>query len=306
MRLGHGSTADDVLSGVDLRGLRVLITGISSGIGLEMARALTARGAAVVGTMRDSERRASRSATLAASPEEHGSIVYESLDLASLSSVRACADRLLHAGLSFDAIVANAGVMAVPKGVTNEGFETHMGVNYLGHFAFVNRLRPLIGAKGRVVSVSSAGHRGADVELDDLAFERMPYDPLVAYRRSKTALILFAVALDRRERGRSVRATAVHPGAVLTNTARRLIADQPNAAANFSWKSPAQGAATPLWAAFAADSQEAGGRYCEDCHVAGVIDDPSINHGVRSYALDQERAEKLWRVSAALTGEGSD
>ena len=271
-----------------------------------MARALIACGAAVVGTVRDRDQLASGPAALGARAEKRGSIVFERLNLASLSSVRACAGRLLHGGLPFDAVVANAGVMAVPKGMTDEGFETHMGVNYLGHFALVNSLRPLIRAAGRVVLVSSAGHRGADVDLDDLAFTRSPYDPLEAYRRSKTALILFAVALDRRERGRGIRATAVHPGAVLTETARRLIAAQPAAASTFDWKSPAQGAATPLWAAFVPEGREIGGRYCEDCHVADVVDDPSINHGVRSYALDQERAEKLWRASAALTGEGSD
>ena len=304
MSFGSESTANDVLSGFDLSGTRVLVTGISSGIGLEMARVLTARGAAVLGTVRNSDKLVNELATIVATSRNPGTLAVESLDLASLASVRACAGRLLQAGMSFDALIANAGVMAVPKGTTADGFETHMGVNYLGHFALVNSLRPLIGAKGRVVLVSSAGHRGADVELDDMGFERSPYDPLVAYRRSKTAMILFAVALDRRERGQNIRATAVHPGAVLTNTARRLVAAQPVAASNFDWKSPAQGAATPLWAAFVPEGQEIGGRYCEDCHVAEVVDDPSANHGVRSYALDQERAEKLWRVSAALTGEG--
>ena len=237
----------------------------------------------------------------AKAPERRLRIV--ELDLASLASVRACADALLRTGEPFDVVIANAGVMATPKGTTADGFETQFGTNHLGHFVLVNRVAALIRPGGRVVMLSSAGHRGADVDLDDPGFNRTPYDPLVAYRRSKTAVILFAVGFDRRHRAAGVRATAVHPGAVLTDTARKLIEAQPAAAAAFTWKTVAQGAATPAWAGFAAPADEVGGRYCEDCHVADVIDDPAMSSGVRSYALDPERAKSLWSRSEEMVAE---
>ena len=210
---------------------------------------------------------------------------------------------LLKAGERFDVVIANAGVMAAPKGTTVDGFETQFGTNYLGHFALVNRIAKLFKPGGRLVMVSSAGHRGADIDLDDPNFERTAYDPLTAYRRSKTAIVLFAVEFDRRHRARGVRATASHPGAVLTDTTRKLIEAQPSAASAFTWKTVAQGAATSVWAGFVASADEVGARYCEECHVADVIDNPAISSGVRSYALDPERARALWRKTEEMIGE---
>ena len=125
----------------------------------------------------------------------------------------------------------------------------------------------------------------------------------MAYRRSKTATILFAVEFDRRHRARAVRATAVHPGAVLTDTTRKLIEAQPSAASAFTWKTVAQGAATSVWAGFVAPADQVGARYCEDCHVANVVDDPTKSFGVRAYALDPEHAKALWLASEAMVGE---
>src|SRR5690606_33287579 len=122
------------------------------------------------------------------------------LDLASLASVRAAADRLLAAGEPFDLVIANAGVMATPRGKTADGFETQFGTNHLGHFVFINRIAPLIREGGRLVTLSSSGHRFSDVDLDDPGFDATPYEPFVAYGRSKTANILFAVEFDRRHR----------------------------------------------------------------------------------------------------------
>ena len=135
----------------------------------------------------------------------------------------------------------------------------------------------------RLVMVASAGHRGADIDLDDPNFVHTPYDPLVAYRRSKTATILFAVEFDRRHEFGGVRATAVHPGAVLTETTRKMIEDQPAAASAFRWKTVQQGAATSVWAGFVAAADEVGGHYCEDCHVAIVNDRPAEAFGVRAF-----------------------
>src|SRR5271168_2979629 len=212
---GATSTTEDVLSGVNLRGKRILVTGVSAGLGVETARSLAAHGAQVVGAARDLAKAQSATAQV-------GNLELVALDLASLKSVRACADALLTAGKPFDVVIANAGVMATPFGHTADGFETQFGTNHLGHFVLVNRIAPLLGAGGRLINLSSSGHRFSNVDLDDPNFERTPYEPFVAYGRSKTANILFAVAFDRRHRGRGVRAAAVHPGVIETELARHV------------------------------------------------------------------------------------
>jgi NAD(P)-dependent dehydrogenase (short-subunit alcohol dehydrogenase family) len=299
---GAESTTDDVLAGSDLAGRRFLVTGVSAGLGVETARSLVARGAAVVGAARDLGK--ARRAT-----EGVRALAVVELDLASLASVRACADALVAAKRPFDVVIANAGVMACPPGRTKDGFETQFGTNHLGHFVFVNRVLPLLGRGGRVINLSSAGHRFGDVDLDDPNFERTPYDPFVAYGRSKTANILFSVALDQRLQRRGVRAAAVHPGGIQTELGRHLTPElvarimPPGGAAAFEFKSIPQGAATTVWSAVVAPAAEIGGRYCEDCHVAEVTADPNARQGVRKYALDPARADALWAKSEELVRE---
>src|SRR5579871_2995238 len=299
---GATSTTDDVLSGIDLHGKRILVTGVSAGIGVETARALAAHGAHVTGAARDLEKAAAATAQVRKDAAANGgSFELIALDLASLKSVRACADELLARGEAFDVVIANAGVMRTPFGHTVDGFETQFGTNHLGHFVLINRIAPLLAPGGRLVNVASAGHRYADVDLDDPNFERTPYDPVVAYGRSKTANILFAVEFDRRHRARGVRATAVHPGGIKTELDRHLApgelettlaqVDAQLAAAGqppFRFKTIKQGAATSVWAAFVAPAEDAGGHYAENCRVSpateGVIGPASP--GVRPYALD--------------------
>ncbi len=167
---GATSTTDDVLDGVDLSGKRVLVTGVSAGLGVETARALAAHGAEVVGAARDLAKAETATAPVRAQAAKGGSLTLVQLDLASLASVRACADALLAKGQLFDLVIANAGVMAAPFGHTADGFETQFGTNHLGHFVFVNRIAPLIAKGGRLVNVASSGHRFADVDLDDPNF----------------------------------------------------------------------------------------------------------------------------------------
>jgi NAD(P)-dependent dehydrogenase (short-subunit alcohol dehydrogenase family) len=315
---GAKSTTDDVMSGIDLSGKRILVTGVSAGLGVETARVLAAHGAAVVGAARDLAKAETATAAVRAGAANGGSLELIELDLASLRSVRAAADALLADGRPFDVVIANAGVMAAPFGHTADGFETQFGTNHLGHFAFVNRIAPLIAPGGRLVNLSSAGHRFADVDIEDPNFEQTPYDPWVAYGRSKTANILFAIEFDRRHKALGVRATAVHPGGIRTELTRHLDDGTLEAMIEninkelaaegrppYELKTVPQGAATSVWAAVVAEADDVGGRYCENCHVAAVTENPvsPISEGVRPYALDAERAKALWRKSEEMIGE---
>src|ERR1700675_3691096 len=281
---GATSTTDEVLSGVNLQGKRILVTGVSAGIGVQTARSLVAHGADVVGAARDLIKAEAATAQVRTEAAENGgSFELVELDLASLKSVRACADELVAKGEAFDVVIANAGVMATPFGHTADGFETQFGTNHLGHFVFVNRIASLMGAGSRLINLSSSGHRFSNVDLDDPNFQRTPYEPFVAYGRSKTANILFAVAFDERGRERGVRASAVHPGGIQTELGRHLgqgqvqsIIEQMNkqlaaeGKAPFQWKTIPQGAATSVWAGVVAPADGVGGRYCENCHVGQV------------------------------------
>jgi NAD(P)-dependent dehydrogenase (short-subunit alcohol dehydrogenase family) len=312
---GAKSTTDDVLAGVDLSGKRVLVTGVSAGIGVETARVLAAHGARVVGAARDLDKAERATVSVREEAADGGALDLVELDLASLASVRACADGLNNQGELFDLVIANAGVMACPKGTTADGFETQFGTNHLGHFVFVNRISSLMKPNARLVNLSSAGHRYADVDLDDPNFERTPYAEFVAYGRSKTANILFAVEFDRRHRDRGIRATAVHPGAIRTELSRHMSEDamqqlitsidaaRPEGAPPFEFKTIPQGAGTSVWAGIVASADEIGGRYCEDCHVAGFTEGEGVREGVRRYALDPERAKALWAKSEEMVGE---
>jgi NAD(P)-dependent dehydrogenase (short-subunit alcohol dehydrogenase family) len=312
---GADSTADEVLEGSDLTGKRVLVTGVSAGLGVETARSLAAHGAWVVGAARDLRKARAATEQVRAGAANGGGLELVALDLASLASVRACADALVAAGAPFDLVIANAGVMACPKGVTADGFETQFGTNHLGHFVLVNRIASLLKPGSRLVNLSSAGHRYSDVDLDDPNFERTPYTEFGAYGRSKTANILFAVEFDRRHQSAGVRAAAVHPGGIQTELGRHMTpqvtqqmidtinAAQPAGAPAFKWKTIPQGAATTVWAGVVGSAEAVGGRYCEDCHVAEIVTDPAIRGGVRPYALDPNRAKALWAKSEAMVGE---
>jgi len=312
MTYGRETTTDELLEGRDLSGRRILITGGSAGLGQETARALAAHGADVVIAVRDLVKGERAAEPVRAGAARNASVELIELDLASLASVRSCADQVLATRKPLEALIANAGVMACPQGTTADGFETQFGTNHLGHFVFVNRLIPLLvaGAPSRVIVLSSSGHRMSDVDVDDPGFERTPYDPWVAYGRAKTANALFAVALDHRLRKRGMRACAVHPGGIRTELGRhltpetmKLLMDRIASSGAPGFKTVPQGAATSVWAAVIADADDIGGHYCEDCGVAQLTQDPDAMSGVRRYALDPEHAEALWTRSEELVGE---
>ena len=310
---GFETTTDELLEGIDLSGKRVLVTGASAGLGVETARALAAHGAHVIMTARDTAKGERAAETVRADASPNAKVELREMDLASLKSVRACADQLLAEGEPLHILFANAGVMACPEGKTEDGFETQFGTNHLGHFVFVNKLVPLLlkGAPSRIICLSSSGHRFSDVSLDDPNFEKEPYDPWTAYGRSKTANALFALALDNRLKDRGVRAISVHPGGIRTELGRHMtpevmqkmmdrVKSQPG---QYKFKTVPQGAATSIWAGVIADVNEAGGKFCEDCHVAETINDPERMAGVRPYAQDSAHADELWAKSEEWVGE---
>jgi NAD(P)-dependent dehydrogenase (short-subunit alcohol dehydrogenase family) len=290
---------------------------------VETARSLVAHGAKVVGAARDLSKAETATAQVRKdAAASGGSFELVGLDLGSLKSVRACADALLAKGEAFDVVIANAGVMATPFSYTTDRFEMQFGTNHLGHFVLVNRIASLIRPGGRLINLSSAGHRYSNVDLDDPNFERTSYDPFVAYGRSKTANILFAVTFDQKHRERGVRAAAVHPGVIQTELGRHMdrthleIEDMikrmneqlaAEGKGPFQWKTIPQGAATSVWAGVVAPAEEIGGQYCENCHVGKIGPDSvtisGVSEGVRGYALDPKTAEALWKKSEELVGE---
>ena len=304
------STTDDVMAGISLAGKLAVVTGASSGLGVETCRVLAAAGAAVLMLARDSDKLAA--VALKLQEDNPAAILHTaSVDLADLDSVRTTAAAILAEHAQIHLLINNAGVMACPLARTAKGYEMQFGTNHLGHFLLTCLLVPALvaGAPGRVVTLSSAGHKIADVNLDDSAYIVREYDKWQAYGESKTANALFAVGLDARLAGKGVRSFAVHPGAIVTELGRHmdeadyqfLMSRQP-AGQEMTLKSVEQGAATSVWAATSPELAGRGGVYLEDCQVAGpAASDGSA--GVESYAVDAAAAERLWAVSEVLVGQ---
>lgn len=312
---GFSSTSDEVLADVDLAGRTVFITGGYSGLGLETARAMAARGAHIILSGRDATKLAAASDTIA---EETGARVDTLVcDLASLDSIRQAAEKANARFDKIDLLINNAGVMACPQGETADGFERQFGTNHIGHFLLTNLLMPLV-AKGeaqRIVNLSSRGHHISPVHLDDPNFDRREYEKWQSYGQSKTANVLFTVGLEQRLAGQGIHAFAVHPGGIHTNLGRHL--SDEDAAALLErlrkaaeergeepqpFKSVPQGAATTCWVATAPELDERGGLYAEDCHISAT-DDVDTAGGVRSYAVDPVKANQLWTISEELVGQ---
>jgi NAD(P)-dependent dehydrogenase (short-subunit alcohol dehydrogenase family) len=289
---GFDSTAAEVIAGIDLTGRRAIVTGGSSGIGIETARALAGAGG----------RTAAQIIAATANP----AVRVGRLDLADPASVAAFA-----AGWSgpLHLLISNAGVMALPGlQLTPQGWEVQFATNHLGHFALATGLHDALAAAGdaRVVSLSSRGHLRSPVVFDDLSFAARAYDPWLAYGQSKTANVLFAVEATRRWAGDGITANAVHPGAIATNLPRHMTAQElasVRAASPAVYKTVGQGAATSVLVATSPQLKGIGGRYFEDCHEAAVLPagaPSSSPSGVAAYAVDPDAAARLWRVSADL------
>jgi NAD(P)-dependent dehydrogenase (short-subunit alcohol dehydrogenase family) len=302
-------SAEEVVAGLDLRGKTIAVTGASSGLGVESARVLAKAGARVIGAVRDVEK--------ARKALDGTGVDFVPLDLTSLASVRACAAAIDARVPRLDVLINNAGIMACPRGATQDGFELQFGTNHLGHFLLTCLLVPKLvaSAPARVVCLSSGGHRIAGVDLDDPCYERKPYSAWEAYGRSKSANALFAVELDRRLRARGVRANSVHPGVILTELGRHLTPETMKEMTSratssgrgaLTFKPVTHGAATQVWAAVSPELDGVGGRYLEDVRIAEPARDDTPTSGVAAHAVDPEIAARLWTLSEKLVGQRFD
>ena len=303
---GFDSTAAEVIEGIDLSGKRAMVTGASSGIGVETARALAGAGAEVTLAVRDAEagERVAADITAATGTEAVRVGRIELADPASVAAFVATWDGPLHI------LVNNAGVMALPeRELTPEGWEMQFATNHLGHFALALGLHDALAAAGdaRIVSLSSRGHLRSPVVFDDINFSSRPYDRWLAYGQSKTANVLFAVEANRRWSREGITANAVHPGAISTNLSRHMTADELerlSASGLFRYKTVEQGAATSVLVATSPLLDGIGGRYFENCNEAEVIDpaasEDERSSGVAAYALEPDNARRLWDVSLDL------
>ena len=305
------ATTDEVLSGLDLTGQVILVTGGTGGLGWETARALASHNAEVVITARSE---AKGEAACEALRTETGSdrIDFGVLELGSLKSVRQFAKDFLEKHPQLNVLINNAGVMACPKELTEDGFEMQFGSNHLGHFLLGELLVPALkkGAPSRVVSLSSRGHIFAGVDFDDPNFEHRPYQKWVSYGQAKTANALFATGFNQKHSQDGIEAFSVHPGVIATDLARHMSEEDfellglrpAEGKAPTTQKTVPQGAATSVWAATSPQLTGKGGAYLEDASIALINDDPSQSGGVRSYAIDEEKAMRLWSLSADLVG----
>lgn len=292
-------TTVDVMAGVNLAGRVVVITGATSGLGLETARSMAAAGATVVLAGRNATKTDAAVRTIVEQVPGARLDTVE-LDLSSLSSVRVAANQVLARHPQVHVLINNAGVMFTPFERTAEGFELQLGTNHFGHFLFTALLVPalLAGAPARVVNLSSDGHRIAPVDFGDPNYQYKPYNKFEAYGQSKTANVLFTVELNRRLAAQGVTAYAVHPGVIVTDLARHMSREdltemkRMSGSAPMSYSSIPGGAATSVFAATDAGLAEHGGAYLAACALSLA----------RAYATDLGNAARLWALSERLTG----
>lgn len=289
---GYGSTADDVTDGLELSGKTILVTGSNSGIGKETLRVLARRGAHVIAAARTVDKAA------AACNEVGGETTPVACELSEPASVRACVEQVIALGRPLDAIICNAGIMALPKLELKYGYELQFFTNHVGHFILVTSLIDQLADAGRVVMVSSDAHRGAPsqgIEFDNLKGEGA-YRPWAAYGQSKLANLLFANELARRFEGTNKTANSIHPGVIHTNLARSMnpvVGIALAIGAPLVLKSVGEGAATQCYAAVHPDLAGVRGKYFQDCNEGK----PTRN------GRDPVLAERLWATSEQIVAE---
>lgn len=322
------STTDEVIAGIDLSGKVAIVTGASSGLGLETSRVLAGAGAHVVMVARNAEKLATAVSTIRSSQSD-AQLSEQLMDLDDLVSVRKATTELKEKFPTIDILIANAGVMACPYSETAQGLECQFGTNHIGHFLFVCQLVPQLqqSQAARVVILSSAAHRFASMDIADPNYQSRTYDKWNAYGQSKTANALFALELNKRLASSSITAFSVHPGMIMTELGRHLTPEdikmlmgggnsdnsakeeKPKEAEAKSgeskpspFKSVEQGAATSVWAATSASLDGKGGIYLEDCQIALPAGE-SGSRGYAAYIADEQLAGELWALSENIVDE---
>lgn len=305
-------TAHQIIEDEHLKGKwsdkTVMITGCSSGIGVETAKALLETGATLYLTARSLDKAKTALGAITESDRVH----LLELDLNSLASVCNCADAFLARSNRLDILITNAGVMATPEGRTQDGFETQFGTNHLAHFLLIQLLLPTLlksstpDFQSRVIILSSVAHRDGEVNFPNLNLEG-EYNSWSAYAQSKTANLWTANELDRRYGSQGLHAWAVHPGGIMTGLTQHLPEEQmqgmaADPAIQKLLKSPEQGAATSVWAATTEALEGQGGRYLEDCQVSKPVSPGAGQYGpgYAAHAYDEKKAGLLWEKSMEL------
>lgn len=310
---GASTRAEEVTAGVNLHDKLVVITGATSGLGEETARVLAAAGADVFLGARGAD--ALKSLVARAAFRKGGEVFSHPLDLTDSASIDAFADDVLSLGRPVDVLINNAGIMACPLSRTKEGFESQLGVNFIGHAVLTSRLADALKQSGvaRLVSLSSLAHHRADIDLADLNFERRPYDPWIAYGQSKTANVLLAVHAQTALARHGVACFAIHPGIIPATGIQRFQSEEDRAKAaaaaregrtppSTTYKTIAAGAATSVWAVVNDQLSANAPAYLEDCTIADIVEKPNFKYGVCRYALDVGAAERLWKETERLLG----
>jgi len=309
-RFDRGSTGEEVAAGADLRGKLVVITGGSAGLGKETARILSKAGADLFLGARSAAQLELAQRELAVDGRR---VFTHALDLMDPLSVDAFASAVLDLGRPVDILLNNAGIMACPLTRNALGIEAQLATDYVGHAQLTSLLaKALVDAPAaRVVTLSSIAHHFSPIVLEDLNFDRRPYDKWLAYGQAKTADALLSVRVAEALGAKGVTALTVHPGVIQTDLLRyltpedmaesqRRYAASPEQATSF--KSIAQGAATSIWAAISPDLEGSEPLYLEDCRVASLIDEPNFAHGVLPHALDKVAAREVWRAAEKMLG----
>ena len=305
--LGARCTALDVVQGLDLRGRQAIVTGGASGLGLETSRALARAGASVTLAVRN--RAQGEAAVALLQQAQPGALLQVAdLDLADLASVQRFASAWGSAPLHM--LINNAAIMACPLARTAQGWELQFAVNHLGHFALTTALLPALraGAPSRLVALTSTGHKLGGVDFDDIHFERRPYSKWLAYGQAKSANALLALGVHLQHGADGITANAVHPGGIMTGLQKHLAHDEMAALGWFKpdgtpldlFKTPAQGAATSVWAATSPTLAGRGGLYLEDCGIGQPAPPSNRVNGFSPHVADPDGALRLWAVSRAL------
>ncbi|KAI0426078.1 putative short-chain dehydrogenase [Xylaria sp. FL1042] len=294
----------------------MLVTGSTSGIGVDTVRALHLTGADVYMQARDLEKAQALKDDILKTSEGKGKLDIVVMDLTSFKSIREGVRDFLTKTQKVNVLINNAGVRNTPEGRTDDGFETQFGVNHLAHFLLFQLLQPTLLASStpsfnsRVVNVTSGSHRRSKINFDNPNLEGV-YHPRLAYSQSKTANILMANQIERLYGPQGVHGLSVHPGCIITNLQKHDLPTQEerdnfirsNPVLQKVLKSTAQGAATQVWAAVAKVWEGQGAVYLEDCRKGHESEEPDLlNGGYKAFVFDREAEENLWDLSCRLVG----